>query len=160
EDPSDQTAEAIDLVEYAADRIRVFVGERFSGHGLARLVAEVLAADNYVCAVAPAGPDGGVDIVAGRGPLGLDAPKVVVQVKSGAGAVGAEVIQQLLGARATLQADQALLVAWGGITKQAKVQADSQRFILRVWDAEAFMAALLRVYPLLPEALRSDLPLR
>ena len=33
--------------------------------------------------VAPPGPDGGVDIVAGSGPMGFDRPRICVQVKSG-----------------------------------------------------------------------------
>ena len=32
--------------------------------------------------LSPPGPDGGIDIFAGRGPFGLDAPRLCVQVKS------------------------------------------------------------------------------
>ncbi|MFI7279908.1 restriction endonuclease [Micromonospora chersina] len=160
QDPSDQTAEAIDLAQAAWDQIRIFVGEKYSGHALARLVAAILTAEGYVCEVASEGPDGGVDIVAGRGPLGLDAPKIVVQVKSQTTQVGIEVVNQLLGGRARLHADQALLVAWGGITKPARAQAESQRFILRVWDAEALLSAMLRVYAQLPEEIHSEIPLK
>ncbi len=160
QDPSDQTAGAIDLVEAVGDRVRTFVGQKYAGHALARLVAAFLGAEDYRCEVSPEGPDAGVDIVAGCGPLGLDAPKVVVQVKSQASQVGVEVVSQLLGARARLQADQALLVAWGGLTRQARQQAEGQRFVLRVWDAEALLSALLAVYPRLPEEVRSEIPLK
>jgi restriction system protein len=160
EDPSDETVASIDLGEAAWDRIRAFVGERFAGHALARLVGAVLTAEGYVCEVAPEGADGGVDIVAGLGPLGLDAPRIVVQVKSQTAQVGIEVVNQLLGARASLHADQALLVAWGGITKPAKAQAESQRFLLRVWDAERLLSGILKSYSRLPEELRSLLPLK
>ncbi|MGR6318891.1 restriction endonuclease [Micromonospora soli] len=160
QDPSDQTAEAIDLAQAAWDRIRTFVGEKYAGHALARLVAAILTAEGYMCEVASEGPDGGVDIVAGRGALGLDPPKIVVQVKSQTTQVGVEVVNQLLGGRARLHADQALLVAWGGITKPARAQAESQRFILRVWDAEALLSAMLRVYAHLPEEIHSEIPLK
>jgi restriction system protein len=158
--PSDEYVESIDYAQAAWDRIRIFVGERYAGHGLARLVGAVLTAQGYLCEVSPQGPDGGVDLVAGRGPLGLDSPRVVVQVKSQTNQVGIEVINQLIGVRAHLQADQALLVAWGGITKPARAQADAQRFTLKVWDAEAFLSALLQAYPLLSEEMRAELPLK
>jgi hypothetical protein len=112
-DPTDHAATDIDVVQVAADRIQIAIGERFAGHRLANLVAAALTAEGYVCDTSPPGPDGGLDIVAGRGPLGLDQPTVAVQVKSQAAPVGIEVVNQLLGACAAIQATQALLVAWG-----------------------------------------------
>jgi restriction system protein len=131
-DQTDSAATEIDVVQVAADRIQVAIGERFAGHRLADLVAAVLTAEGYVCDTSPPGPDGGIDIVAGRGPLGLDKPTVTVQVKSQTAPVGIEVVNQLLGACAALQATQALLVAWGGLTRPARQLAEAQRLNLRV----------------------------
>jgi restriction system protein len=158
--PTDSSATEIDVVQVAADRIQVAIGERFAGHQLTDLVAAVLTAEGYVCNVSPPGPDGGVDIVAGRGPLGLDQPTVAVQVKSQASPVGADVISQLLGACATLQAAQGLLVAWGGLTKPARAAAKAQQLSLRVWEAEDLLAKVLATYPRLDEAIRAELPLK
>lgn len=69
-------------VEAIRDRVRTYLVENFGQHKLTGLVAEILRAQGYTCDVSPAGPDFGVDILAGRGPLGLDSPTVVVGVKS------------------------------------------------------------------------------
>jgi restriction system protein len=159
-DPTDISASAIDVVQIAADSIEIAIGERFSGHRLADLVEAVLKAEGYVCDKAPPGPDAGADIVAGRGPLGLDRPTVVVQVKSQASPVGIEVVNQLLGACAALQATQALLVAWGGLTKPAQQRAEAQRLNLRVWEADDLLVKVLANYPRLDEQIRAELPLK
>jgi restriction system protein len=159
-DPSDSSATEIDVVQVAADRIQVAIGERFAGYRLAELVAAVLRAEGYACDTSPPGPDGGVDIVAGRGPLGLDEPTVAVQVKSQASPVGAHVVDQLLGVCAALQAKQALLVAWGGLTKPARAKVKAQRLNLRVWEVDDLLAKVLATYPLLGEAIRTELPLK
>lgn len=45
--------------------------------------------------VSPAGPDGEVDILAGSGPLGLDSPTLIVEVKSESTAVDVKVVRGL-----------------------------------------------------------------
>lgn len=80
----DEPELSANIEEVALDRITAKVSEEFAGHGLATLVAAILEAEGYWCAVSPPGPDGGVDISAGRGPLGLDNPRLLAQVKSGA----------------------------------------------------------------------------
>ena len=72
-----------DVEEVARDRIVAYIAENFAGHRLSELVAAILEAKGFVCEAAGPGPDGGIDVVAGRGPLGLDSPKLIVQVKSG-----------------------------------------------------------------------------
>lgn len=159
-DPTDSAATEIDVVQVAADRIQVAIGERFAGHRLADLVAAVLTAEGYVCDTSPPGPDGGIDIVHGPGPLGLDKPTVTVQVKSQTAPVGIEVVNQLLGACAALQATQALLVAWGGLTMPARQLAEAQRLNLRVWEADDLLGRVLANYPSLDEMIRTELPLK
>jgi restriction system protein len=66
----------------------------------------------------------------------------------------------LHGALSTHGGDQGLFVAWGGLTSAARVALRTQRFIMRVWDADALINALCRVYDRLPEDLRSELPLK
>lgn len=149
-----------DLVETARDAITAFVHKRYLGHAMEGLIAEILTAEGFVCETHGPGTDQGIDIVAGKGPLGLDSPRVLVQVKSSKEPVGSEVVQQLSGNIANHHgADQGLLVAWGGLTKPAKDVALPQRFRIRVWTAKEVIDALLRVYPLLPERVRLQIPL-
>ncbi|MFQ6485382.1 restriction endonuclease [Brachybacterium epidermidis] len=46
------------------------------------LVAELLRAEGFEADEAPPGADGGIDITSGRGLLGLESPKLIVQVKT------------------------------------------------------------------------------
>ena len=71
-----------DLPQIAHDQIVAHIQTKFSGHALADLVDAVLRADGWVTRLSPPGADGGVDILAGRGSLGLDEPRLCVQVKS------------------------------------------------------------------------------
>jgi restriction system protein len=149
-----------DLEEFATTRIQTLIQENFAGHDLARLVEAVLVADGFICERKTPGADGGVDVLAGRGPLGLDSPRVVVQVKSDSSPVGDPVVQTLQGAITRFSADQALLVAWGGVNKNAEKFLETTKFQIRVWDSADLIKSLYRVYPDLPADIRSELPLK
>ena len=149
-----------DVEEVARDRIVAYIAENFAGHRLSDLVAAILEAKGFVCEAAGPGPDGGIDVVAGRGPLGLDSPKLIVQVKSGDSPVGDAVVRDVQGLVHNQRADQGLLVAWGGLTRQARDNVAHHRFRTRVWDAEALVDAALEVYESLPDGIRADLPLK
>lgn len=155
----DEPGVATDIEEVALDQITARIAEDFAGHDLATLIAAILTADGFVCRQSPPGPDGGIDIVAGRGPLGLDSPRVLVQVKSGAG-IGSPVVTQLHGVMTTHGADQGLLVAWGGLTKPAREALKNQQLRVRVWEAADVVEAVLRSYDRLPEDIRQAVPLR
>lgn len=161
----DDTLEVVDPIpdptlEVIRDRVRTFLVENFLQHKLTHLVADILRVQGYVCDVSPEGPDFGVDIIAGRGPLGLDSPTLIVECKSEAGQIGAQVIRGLQGAMASHKADQGLLVAWGGLNKPATQAIRTDRLTIAVWDAEAVLDHLFAVYDRLPDETRARLPLK
>jgi restriction system protein len=156
----DATQPVVDLSQYARDRLRSMITEQYMGHGMERLVAAILQARGFQCEVSPVGPDGSIDILAGRGPLGLDAPRIVVQSKSGDGKVDAPTVQQLDSVISTLGADQGLLVAWGGITPKARQVLASKRFTIRIWEADDLIDALTDTYSMLSESIRAEIPLK
>lgn len=149
-----------DIDAYVTDRITARIRERFDGHRLSALVGAILEAEGFVVHVSPPGADGGVDILAGGGVFGMDAPRVVVQVKSEPKAVGDTVVAQLHGAVTRNSADQGLLVAMGGVTKQAEQQLTGQKFRIAVWDSERLQRAIFDNYDALPADIKADLPLR
>ena len=149
-----------DIPQYAEDRIRAFVEQKFKGHGLARLVDAVLRATGYTTAVSPPGPDGGVDIVAGRGPMGFDPPRLCVQVKSSNGPVNVEVIQRLHGSMKSVGADQGLLISWGGFNAKVPIEERNQFFSIRLWDSGDLIQALLENYEKLYPDIQTVLPLK
>ena len=110
--------------------------------------------------VATPGPDGGIDAFAGQGPLGLDNPRVVVQVKSSPSPVDVRVVRELDGVLSRQNADQGLLVAWGGVNLPARKEMRSQFFRVRVWSAVDVIDAVLRNYDKLDKELQAELPLK
>lgn len=159
-DELDSETEGIDVEQYALDRLTSHLIETYAGHKMQYLVAAVLTAEGFTCTVPDTGPDQGIDVLAGTGPLGLDEPRLVVQVKSEAGAVGSPVVQQLLGTMSGHQTQQGLLVAWGGLTKPAEQIVAQNYFRVRVWSASELLQAIFRNYERLPEEIRTELPLK
>ena len=165
EDDVVDTDEAIasdgqDIIRYSRDRILTRIKEQFAGHALQDLVAEVLRAEGMTCKVPPKGADGGIDIIAGSGVLGISAPTIIVQVKSQSSRVGSEVLDQLGGVVGQLQADHGLLVTLGGLTPQAQAKVDAQRLRVAVWDAEELVDRLLKHYEVMPDLIKETIPLR
>jgi restriction system protein len=150
--------EDVDLAEIGRDQIEKYIASHFAGHDLTRLVAEILRAQGYLVNVSPPGPDKGIDIVAGRGPLGFDAPRIVVQVKSGS--ADQPTLQALIGSVQDTQADYGLLVCWSGFTSPVETRKNNLFFRIRLWGRAELIDALLQVYDRLPEEMRAELPLR
>jgi restriction system protein len=66
---------SIDLEEYARDQVSSYISRKFRGHDLARLIGGILTAQGYKVRMSPPGADGGVDTIAGQGPMGFDHPR-------------------------------------------------------------------------------------
>jgi restriction system protein len=160
DDGETEDAAPADVEQLAHDQILAHLEYNFKGHELARLVEAVLKAEGYVTKLSPHGPDGGVDVLAGRGTLGLEGPRLCVQVKSSQSSADVNVLRALQGSMATFKADQGLLVSWGGFTKPVETEARLSFFTVRLWDANDLVEAVLKNYERLPEELRNDLPLK
>ena len=157
-DVVDEPESQPDIELIAHDQISSKIAEEFSGHGLAHLVAALLEVEGFDVDEAPPGADGGIDITAGRGLLGLESPKLIVQVKTGQ--VASEVVAQLNGLVHTHGADYGLLATWAGLSKPARDAVKHQRFRVKVWDSTDIVGAVLRNYERLPEDITERLPLR
>lgn len=152
--------EILDLERFARDQIMAYIGRRFRSHDLARLVNEILRADGYHTHLSPAGPDGGVDIIAGRGPMGFDPPRLCVQVKSSDQPVDVTVVRELQGVMKNFGAEQGLLVSWGGFRSSVLPEARRLFFDIRLWDAGDLVKAILENYERLSAELQAELPLK
>ncbi len=151
---------SFDMHREAEDQIIDFIGRNFKGHDFARLVAGVLTAQGYKVQTSPPGPDGGVDIVAGRGPMGFEAPRLCVQVKSGDAQVGVTVLRELQGVMKNYRAQQGLIVSWSGFKQTVYKEARQLFFEMRLWDQSALVKAIQEVYEKLPDQLQAELPLK
>lgn len=156
----DETEEAPDLAQLAHDQIVAQIQSRFAGHSLTRLVDAVLRADGWVTKVSPPGPDGGADILAGSGSLGLDSPRLCVQVKSQNNPADVTVYRTLQGTMQTFGAQQGLLVCWGGYNRAVDKESRQAHFTVRLWDSRDLVEAIYRHYERLPAEIQAELPLK
>jgi len=161
-DPEDDNDidERIDIYETARDQIERHISTNFVGHAFTHLIDAILKADGYQTRVSPPGSDKGVDILAGQGVLGFDAPKLIVQVKSGDMVVDQPTLQSLLGCIQDVQADHGLLVSWSGFKSSVHKRGNDLYFRVRLWGRDEIMEALFRTYERLPEQIKADLPLQ
>lgn len=155
-----ETDEVPDLAQMAHDQIVAHIQARFAGHALSTVVDAVLRADGWVTKVSPPGADGGVDILGGRGSLGLDGPRLCVQVKSQNSPADVTVYRTLQGTMQTFNAEQGLLVCWGGFNKVVQTEARQGHFSVRLWSSTDLVEAIYRTYESLPAEIQAELPLK
>lgn len=157
--PSAEEADK-ELDKLARDQIERRITSTFAGHEFSELIGAILTAQGYLVRITPPGSDQGIDIVAGRGALGFDAPRLVVQVKSGDVVADQPTLQALIGAVQDTHAHQGLLVSWGGFNRNVDRRRNELFFRIRLWGRDEVLDALFEVYDRLPEGIRAELPLR
>jgi restriction system protein len=153
-------AEIVDIEQQAKDRIVKYIAAKFLGHNLARLVEAILKAQGYITRNSEPGKDGGVDILAGSGPLGFNDPRICTQIKSSSSPLDVRVLRQLQGVMQRVNAKQGLLVAWGGFTKDAMEEARNLFFSIQLWDQGNLLDEVLIHFEQFDDELKAELPLK
>jgi restriction system protein len=153
-------AQTLDIEQAAGDQILEHIQRHFSGHDLARLVDAVLKAEGYLTQVSPPGPDGGVDILAGRGPMGFGSPRLCVQVKSSSVPADVSLLRGLQGVLQNFHADQGLLVCWGGFRSSVIQEARQSFFSIRLWDSGDLLTMIQKNHDKISDDLKAELPLK
>lgn len=157
----DIDSSSLDLEDIARQQISDFIGRKFKGHRMEYLVAEVLRAQGFEVQVNKRkGADGGADILAGRGSMGFDEPRLCVQVKSSESAIGSKDYDELKGVMQKFGAMHGLFVSWGGFKGTAEEEARRDFFNIRLWNAEDLVDAIQSVYSKLPKELQAEIPLQ
>ena len=159
-DESTVSTEDTDLEEAARDKIAQLIAARFKGHGLTRLVEAILKAQGYTTYRSAEGADGGVDILAGAGPLGFGAPRLCVEVKSEDTPIDRPTVDKLLGAVAKFGAEQGLFVSWSGFKTNVQKELAASFFRVRLWTQKELLEALFAHYDDFDEDLKAELPLK
>jgi restriction system protein len=115
-----------DLEVEGRDRIANYLYNHFQGQKMVRVVTGILQAQGFWVKAGPeAGADSGVDAIAGRGSLGLDSPRIAIQVKV-KGQIGTSDLDNLEGAISKFGADHGLMVSWGGFSNKAQDKPESE----------------------------------
>ena len=123
------------------------------------LVAGILRAMKYRTRVAEEGPDRGVDIFASPDGLGLQEPRIFVEVKHRRNEpMGATQIRSFLGGRKP--GDRCLYVSTGGFSKDARYEADRSPIPLTLLGLPEIRDLVIEHYAGLDEVTRSLVPLR
>ena len=97
------------------------------------LAAAILRAMGYKTRVMPKGRDRGVDVLASRDGLGLEEPRIKVEVKHRSGtSMGPQDIRSFLGG--LREGEKALYISTGGFTQEAKYEADRSKIPLTLLE--------------------------
>jgi len=122
------------------------------------LVAGILRAIGYKTRVSPKGPDRGKDVIASPDGLGLQEPRIIVQVKHREGSqIGAEDIGRLIG---MLRAGhKGIFVSTGGFTREAKYEAERSHVPLTIIDLDELVNLIIQYYDHFDSETRALIPL-
>ena len=160
EESDDADESAFDLVQRAEDDIVRYMQRTMDGHDFADLITELLEVQGYVSQSSSPGADGGVDILAGSGPLGFQEPRICVQVKFTRSTVDVKVLRELQGVMRRTKAEHGLLVSWGGFKQSVLKEARDDHFYIRLWSEQDVLEQVYRHYDRLSEEWRARVPLR
>jgi restriction system protein len=146
--PPEPEAEETILRAEIQEKAQQFIEDRLARlkwEELQELVAGLLRAMGYRTRVAEPGPDRGVDIFASPDGLGLQEPRIFVEVKHRRGTqIGAQEIRSFMGGRQP--GDKCLYVSSGGFSKDAKYEADRSSVPLRLIDLGELRRLLMEHY--------------
>ncbi|MCK6639651.1 MAG: restriction endonuclease [Bacteroidia bacterium] len=138
---------------FISDKILLLNWDEFQ-----ELVAGLLRGMGYKTFISPKGSDRGKDIVASPDGLGLENPRIVVEVKHRKGTMGAPEIRSFLGG--LRPSDKGLYVSTGGFTKEAKYEADRANIPITLVDSELLVSLIIQHYDNFDQDTRSIVPLR
>ena len=163
EEPEEEAPTAASTFEEASEsawaEIREYLG-KINPYDFQDLISGLLKAMGYfVSWVAPAGQDGGIDLIAHRDPLGTEAPRIKVQAKRRADKVDVDTIKAFLSSLGNQ--DVGIFVALGGFTShvESTVRSQENRLVTLI-DFERLMDLWIEHYNKLEESSRQLLPLK
>ncbi len=131
-----------------------------SPYDFQNLVAALLRAMGYhVSWIAPPGRDGGIDILAHTDPLGINMPRIKVQVKRRSDKITVDGLRSFMAVLG--DQDVGLFVSTGGFTREAESEARTQeKRKITLLGLEQLFDLWLEHYPKVEEADRQLLPLK
>ena len=129
-------------------------------YDLQEIVAGLLRAMGYhVSYISLPGPDQGIDIIAHTDPLGLQTPRIKVQVKRRGDRTSVDGVRSFLAILG--ESDAGIFVAIGGFTSEAEREARSQeRRKLMLVDARRLFDLWIEHYARIPDEQRRLLPVK
>ncbi len=121
------------------------------------LVASILRSMGYKTMITPKGPDRGRDIYASPDGLGLEDPRIVVEVKHRSGQVGGKEMRSFIGG--LRQGTKGLYVSTGGFSKDAKYEAERSNIPVTFIDLDTLAKLITQYYDNFDEEGKKLIPL-
>lgn len=122
------------------------------------LVAGILRAMGYKTRVSPKGPDRGRDVIASPDGLGLEEPRIIVEVKHRTSGMGANEIRSFTGG--LRQRDRGLYVSTGGFSKEAKYEAERSNIPVTLIDSDELVRLITQYYDVFDSDTKALIPLK
>jgi len=160
EDRSPDAATTLEEAEEAAwTEIEEYLGD-MNPYDFQELVAGLLRAMGYhVAWVSPPGPDKGIDVIAHTDPLGIQGPRIKVQVKRRNDRTVTDGVRGLLALLG--DGDVGLFISTGGFTRDAEDEARRQeKRRITLIDLKRLFDLWVEHYDRIPEIQRRLLPIR
>ncbi|MGB3546918.1 MAG: restriction endonuclease [Saprospiraceae bacterium] len=122
------------------------------------LFAGILRAMGYRTIVSPPGPDRGKDIIASPDGLGLQNPRIRVEVKHRDKTMGANEIRSFVGGLRSY--DRGIYVSTGGFTKEAKYETERAEIPITLVDLDLLVILVINNYENFDPDTRALVPLK
>lgn len=159
--PGEGATDEVDLLRRdVAGRAHEFIKDRIQAldaDDLEALIAGLLRAMGYRARVTRKGPDRGRDIVASPDGLGLQEPRIVVEVKHRSQAMGAPDVRGFVGALRS--PSRGLYVSTGGFTKEAYYEGERAAVPVTLIDLDELADLVTEHYEGFDSEARALLPL-
>jgi restriction system protein len=159
---SDVIVQEQEIIAQLIDRSEQGVEERLARltwEEMQELVAGILRAMGYRTRVAAKGADRGVDIFASPDGLGLEEPRIFVEVKHRPNqTMSSQEIRAFLGGRSP--GDKCLYVSTGGFTKDARYEADRSSIAITLLNLIDLRKLMIEYYEKIDEQIKSLIPLK
>lgn len=153
EDEEENSREIEESFERLKDRIMQLDADQME-----ELLKQILISMGYVAERTPKGADRALDVFASKDGLGLEDPRIFVEVKHRKGKMGSKEIRQFLGSRK--ESDKCLYVSTGGFTKDAHYEAERSNVPLTLVDIDKLASIIERYYDNFSAEGRTLLPLK
>ncbi|WP_062545404.1 restriction endonuclease [Rufibacter tibetensis] len=123
------------------------------------LVSGILKGMGYKTLISPKGADRGKDIIASPDGLGLENPKIMVEVKHRTNTtMGSQEIRSFLGGLRS--GDKGLYVSTGGYSKDARYEAERANIPITLIDLEMLVRLIIQHYDNFDSDTRALIPLK
>lgn len=143
-------------LEFIKDKIAALNADTEIEH----FIAGLLRAQGLKTMVSPRGRDRGLDILATPDALGLEDPRIVVEVKHRKGKIGAPDIRSFIGAHGNHAGNRGLYISSGGFSPDAKYEAERASFPIRLMELDDLVEMVVAYYDHLDVETRQMVPLK